>query len=84
MDIEVLKRAALTSSASRACSRSAPALTSRPAPSSSVDDHASHASLRGVHLDKLALVDLAVVCVENWVLAFCKPADHTHERLVTL
>eukprot|EP00964_Phaeocystis_antarctica_P073592 scaffold45164_cov58-Phaeocystis_antarctica.AAC.2 len=40
---EVLERAELTS-ASRACSRSAFALTSTPAPSSSDDVHASHAS----------------------------------------
>ena len=38
-----VERAALTST-SRACSRSAFALTSRPAPSSSDDVHASHAS----------------------------------------
>ena len=39
--------------------------------------------LRGVYLDELALVDLAEACKENWVLAFSKPADHTHERLVS-
>ena len=40
-------------------------------------------TLRGVYLDALALVDLAEACKENWVLAFSKPADHTHERLVS-
>ena len=39
--------------------------------------------LRGVHLDELALVDLVEACKENWVLAFCKPADHTHGQPVS-
>ena len=78
---EVLQRAALTST-SRACSRSASALTSRPAPSSSDDVHASHAPFGAFALMNSHLSTSSKRAKRSG-FSLSASLPHTHERLIS-